>query len=108
MFIDSFSVGLDDLKGSDMTVANVLRILDREGRFSCFEASANPRIAAMMTNILRGPYVEEHTPDRYKGKIEPDGRGPDCDTYPWTYVKITDTGRVAMLGVGGVRNSNPE
>ncbi|WP_261534453.1 hypothetical protein [Burkholderia multivorans] len=76
IFIDCFSVGLDDLpKKKQGNIAEVLRVLQKCGRFSCFEASANSTIAATMTTIYQGGYIE--TKDL---------------GYPWTKVKLTAKG----------------
>ena len=92
MFIDSFSSGIDELTGKRRTKENVLRILHTKGRFSCFEASANDWTARTVTALLKGPLVETYTPDEYKGQTEVDSVGPDRDTYPWTYVRLTQSG----------------
>lgn len=93
-FIDSFSVGLDDLPRKEITEVNVLRILNEQGRFSTFEASANDTIARFMTRLMKGSLVESYVPDRYKAKPEPGGAvGYDQDTYPWTYVRLTPAGK---------------
>ena len=80
--IDSFSVGIDELKKKDQ--ANhlvVLKMITDAGRFSCFEASDNPTIARTMTRLCSGPLMET-----------------DIQTcgYPWTLVKLTDEGRKAL------------
>lgn len=76
MFIDCFSVGIDDLpKEKQRSTVEVLRVLQKHGRFSCFEASANDVIAATMRNICHGGYIE--TKDI---------------GYPWTQVKLTQKG----------------
>lgn len=76
MFIDCFSVGVDDLpKKKQGSIAEVLRVLQKHGRFSAFEASANDVIAATMTTICQGGYVE--TKDI---------------GYPWTQIKLTEKG----------------
>ena len=94
MFVDSFSVGLDDLRGKDRTMKNILSILEKHGRFSCFEASANKWIAGTMTTLMRGTLIEQFVPDSYKGRREKDGCiAPNQNTYPWTYVRLTNAGR---------------
>ena len=93
MFVDSFSVGLDELPRRQITVERVLAILHERGRFSCFEASANPKIAAVMTALLKSDLIKSYLPEPYKGKPEPGGaRAPDRDTYPWTFVRLTPAG----------------
>lgn len=93
MFIDCFSVGLDEIPRKEVTPERVLAILHKKGRFSVWEASAHPTIARLMTALMRGPYVKSYVPESYKGKLEPEGTyGPDQDTYPWTYVRLTEQG----------------
>lgn len=76
--IDSFSVGLEELKRKDAAnPAVVLRILDRVGRFSVFEATDNKTIAQTMDHIFSA------------GLVENTGKGE----FPWTYVRLTDKGR---------------
>lgn len=54
VFIDSFSVGLDDLTKKDQANDEaILRVLRKTKRFSCFEASANPTIASTMTRLCK-------------------------------------------------------
>ncbi len=96
-FIDSFSVGLDGLPRKEINHKNVLKILNKTGRFSCFEASDNQDIASFMTALCRSRYIEIYTPDCYKAKPEPGGAiGCDQGTYPWTYVRVTDDGKRLM------------
>lgn len=97
MFIDSFSAGLDEIPRSKLTKDRVLQVLNRTGRFSVFEASAYPKIARLMTDIMASDLVERYVPASYRGKLEPEGtRGPDQDTFPWTYVRLTAAGRAAL------------
>jgi hypothetical protein len=99
MHIDIFSVGLDEIPRKQVTTERILAILHREGRFSCFEASDNPVIARAMTAIMHSNLVQKYVPERYRGKIEPEGtRGPDQDTYPWTYVRLTPEG-LKLIGL---------
>ena len=100
-FIDVWSVGLDEIPRKEITVERILTILHREGRFSSFEASANPAIAKAMTAILKSPLIEIYLPDRFKGKWEIDSMTPDKNTYPWTYVRLTQEGLKAIGAVGG-------
>jgi len=97
-FIDTFSVGLDEMPRRDQrNPLKVLAVMEKAGRFSTFEASANQTIARTVTDLMRGPWVESYVPDSYKGKPEIGGTvGPDQDTYPWTYVRITDAGYAAL------------
>lgn len=81
MFIDCFSVGIDDLpKKKQRSTVEVLRVLQKHGRFSCFEASANDVIASTMRNICHGGYVE--TKDiGYPGDVDGDviqGHAEQC------------------------------
>ena len=97
-FVDRFSAGLDEMKRKDQRDhLKVLSVLARTGKFSCFEASENMTIARTMTALMHGPLVESYTPDEYRAKPEPGGaKGPDQDTYPWTFVRLTEAGRKAL------------
>lgn len=54
IYIDEFGVGLDELSSKDQTnKEKVIGILRKNKRFSCFEASANQRIAATMTALCK-------------------------------------------------------
>lgn len=101
-FIDTWSVGLDEIPRKQITTERILTILHREGRFSSFEASDNPAIAGAMTAVLKkkNGLVETYLPESHKGKLEPEGtRGPDFNGYPWTYVRLTEAGlRVISAG----------
>lgn len=80
IFIDSFSVGIDELPRKQQgDIAAVLRVLHEHGKFSTFEASDNDTIARTMTVICQGGYVE-------------------CKDlgYPWTKVKLTEKGIAEM------------
>lgn len=81
IFLDRFSAGLDDLtrrqQGSDEAV---LRVLDRTGRFSIFEATDNDTIARTMTRLQRAKFIETDN---------------SCG-YPWTKVKLTPAGRARI------------
>lgn len=104
-FIDVWSVGLDEIPRKQITTERILTILQREGRFSSFEASANPVIARAMTAILKesAGLVEIYLPRSHKGKLEPEGtRGPDFNGYPWTYVRLTEAG-LRVIGAGAPR-----
>jgi len=97
MFIDSFSVGLDEIPRRQLTVERVLEVLAKKGRFSTFEASAHPAIARLMTDLMASDLLEKYVPESYRGKLEPEGtRGPDQDTYPWIYVRLTPASRAAL------------
>jgi hypothetical protein len=96
-FIDTFSVGLDEIPLKEITTERILSILSKTGRFSIFEVTANPTIARAMTGLMKSHLVEKYTPESYFGKLEPAGmRGHDRDTYPWTYVRLTEAGRKAL------------
>ena len=78
IFICGFSSGLDDMPRKDQRdIAKVLRVLERRGRFSVFEATANQTIATTMTKLSRGDLIETDN---------------SCG-YPWTTVKLTDAGK---------------
>lgn len=78
VFVDRFSAGLDDLTRKQQgSIEAVLRVLDRTGRFSVFEATENDIIARMMTTLVRGKFIETD----------------DSCGYPWTKVKLSDLGR---------------
>lgn len=68
-FIDAWSVGLDDIPRKQITPERILTILQREGRFSSFEASANPAIARAMTTLLDKKYglLETYLPRATRG-----------------------------------------
>lgn len=98
MFIDSFSIGIDDLpkdKAADRHL--VLKMITDAGRYSCFEASANDTIADTMTALMKSDLVESYIPDHFKNRRDESGlRKPVYDTYPWTYVRLTDAGKAAL------------
>jgi hypothetical protein len=103
-FIDAWSVGLDEIPRKEIT-PEILSILQREGRFSSFEASANPAIARAMTALLdrKNGLLETYLPESHKGKLEPEGtRGPAFSGYPWTYVRLTEAG-LRVIGAGAPR-----
>lgn len=77
-FIDTFTCGLDDLAiRKQRSTAYVLQHLERTGRFSVFEATANDTIAATIDRIIERGYVET---DITSG-------------YPWTKTRLTEIGR---------------
>lgn len=81
----SFSVGLDDLsRKAQADHAVVLNLLRLKGRFSVFEASANPTIAATMTHLCRHRLTTDNS----------------CG-YPWTKVVAIDGEPLAPKGEGG-------
>ena len=91
---------ITDLSRRDQGDAmKVLALVAENGVFSTFAASANSTIARTMTGLFhsRPPLLESYTPESYKSKPEPGGaRAPDRDTYPYTYVKLTDAGRASL------------
>lgn len=92
IFICDFSAGLDGMKRKDQSdAAKVLQVLEKTGRFSVFEATANPTIARTMTRLCtKGAVVIRDGHRTEYGKlIETDNT---CG-YPWTKVKLTDAGR---------------
>lgn len=89
--ICSFSAGLDDLKAWERTdPVAVLRVLQRAGRFSVFEATANDAIARTMTRLCHKgcSIVRNGVRTDYGRLIETDNT---CG-YPWTKVTLTDAG----------------
>ncbi|MDG4853886.1 MULTISPECIES: hypothetical protein [unclassified Mesorhizobium] len=66
-FIDCWSVGLDDIPRKQITPERILTILQREGRFSNFEATANQVIARAITAIVNSNLVETYRPASLKG-----------------------------------------
>ena len=102
IYIDRFSIGLDDLarqeQGDDIAV---LRVLAKDGRFNCFEASENRTIAGTVTRLMKGPYIEKFVPDIYLDRKDESGLTlPDQDTYPWTYVRLTPAGESLLRCLG--------
>ncbi|RUV37462.1 hypothetical protein [Mesorhizobium sp. M7A.F.Ca.MR.148.00.0.0] len=88
-FVDVWSVGHDEIPRKQFTPERI----QREGRFSSFEASANPVIAKAITALLdkKNGLLETYLPESHKGKLEPEGtRGPAFSGYPWTYVRLTE------------------
>lgn len=80
-FIDEFNCGLDDLPiRKQRSTRHVLEHLEREGRFSVFEATANDTIARTVDRVIR------------RGYIEADISGG----YPWTKTKLTEVGRAYL------------
>jgi hypothetical protein len=79
-----FSTALDEMprkKQADLT--EVLKVLAVAGKFSCFEASANPAIAKTMTRICQEGFVETDI---------------SCG-FPWTRVTLTEKGKLAAEGL---------
>jgi hypothetical protein len=79
--IDCFTAGLDDLKRKEQRdIKVVARVLAREGRFSVFEATANPVIAGTMVRIEQSGWFEFDN---------------SCG-YPWMKVTLTEAGKAAL------------
>lgn len=82
VFIDSFSVGLDEInRKSQRNPVRVLRLIYRAGKFSIFEATANEVIANTLGWLQGGGYFELDN---------------SCG-YPWFKVIETEKGR-EMIG----------
>lgn len=78
VFLDRFSSGLDELtRRQQADVGEVLTVLDREMRYSVFEATENQTIAKTMDRIIAEELI---TTDNSCG-------------YPWTRCELTDAGR---------------
>ncbi|RUW81516.1 MAG: hypothetical protein E5V52_04450 [Mesorhizobium sp.] len=67
-FIDCWSVGLDEIPRKLITPERILTILQREGRFSNFEATANQVIARAITSIVDSNLVETYRPGEPQGE----------------------------------------
>jgi len=81
IFIDSFSSGLDDLPlRKQRSTRHVLEHLERNGRFSVFEATYNDTIATTVDRIIRMGYIETDI----------------SGGYPWTKTQITQAGRAYL------------
>jgi hypothetical protein len=93
IFIDRFTC-LDDLKGKNRSdPAKILAVLEKTGRFSCFDV--DNRMASAMTWLCNssGWIKCQH----YETVPDKDGYGThQRDLYPWTYVTLTDAGRAAL------------
>jgi len=91
VIICSFSSGLDELpRRQQSDVVAVLNVLKARGRFSCFEASANDKIAALMTRLCHKGFsvVRNGVRTDYGRLIKTDN---SCG-YPWTKVTLTTGG----------------
>lgn len=83
--IDRFSAGLDDLtRKQQADHVAVLRVLQRTGRYSVFEATDNQTIAKTMDRLISA---------NNKGGALVKTLGGD---YPWTAVELTDAGRALL------------
>lgn len=91
IIVCSFSSGLDELTRLQQgDVVAVLKTLKARGRFSCFEATANQKIATLMTRLCHKGFsvVRNGVRTDYGRLIETDN---SCG-YPWTEVKLTQSG----------------
>ena len=76
------STELDDLpRRKQASLFAVARVLAKTGRFSNFEATANPVIARTMDKVIESGWFDL---DR------------EVQGFPWTVVKLTDKGRKAL------------
>lgn len=83
IFIDRFTVGLEDLKRKEQAdISKVLAVMQEHGRFSVFEATANQTIAKTVDRIMLEGFVKNL------------GGG-----YPWTEIELTEKGRLALEGL---------
>lgn len=84
--VDRFSAGLDELtRRQQRDPREVLRCLDRIGRFSVFEATENQSIAKTMDYLGKSGYI----------KTTPRG-------FPWSDVELTKQGRSLLESKGNV------
>lgn len=102
IFVCSFSEGLDDLKRKDQANAvAVLRVLQRAGRFSIFEATANQTIARTMSRLCHKGYSV------FRDGVRTDyGKLIDTDNscgYPWTNVTLTEGGKRLLSDEDAIR-----
>jgi len=89
VIVCSFSAGLDDMRRADQTdPVKVLRVLERSGRFSVFEATANDAVARMMTRLYHKALI-------YRGKNYggPMLKQDQSMSFPWTKVVLTDVAK---------------
>lgn len=83
----SFTTALDDMKRSDQRDhLKVLRVMAGAGRFSVFEATANPTVARTVTHLYH----------RSQADGGPLLKHDESMGYPWTKVVLTDAGRAAL------------
>lgn len=92
VFVDRFSAGLDDLtRKQQADHIAVLRVLQKTGRFSCFEASDNDTIARTVTRLIHKGCTTvnaDGSKKQYGRLLEVTG-----GAYPWTTCKLTEAGR---------------
>ena len=90
--ICSFTSGLDDMRRADQTdPIKVLRVLEKCGRFSVFEATANDAIARMMTRLYHKALI--YRGKRYGGPML---KMDHSMGYPWTKVVLTDAAKALL------------
>jgi hypothetical protein len=92
-FMDRFST-LDDLRGRNRSdPLKILAVLEKAGRFSCFEV--DNRMAGAMTWLCNSSgWIECQNDEVVKDK---DGYGTSTRSlYPWTLVKLTAAGKAAL------------
>ena len=78
--ICTFTTGLDELTRKQHADARaVLRVLAEHKRFSVFEATANPTIAATMDRLGEQGYIKSAG-----------------GTFPWCEVEITEAGQAFL------------
>jgi len=83
----SFSTGLDDMKRKDQRDhLKVLRVMAAAGRFSVFEATANPTIARTVTYLYH----------RSRADGGPLLKHDDSMGYPRTKVVLTEAGKAEI------------
>lgn len=93
IFLDRFTC-LDDLKGKDRAdPLKILAVLDKTGRFSCFDVDT--RMASTITWLCNSSgWIRTEHDEVVK---DPDGYGSRTRSlYPWTSVTLTDAGRAAI------------
>lgn len=91
IIVCSFSSGLHELtRHQQGDVVAVLKTLKARGRFSSFEATANEKIATLMTRLCHKGFsvVRNGARTDYGRLIETDN---SCG-YPWTKVNLTEGG----------------
>ena len=77
--VDRFTSLAEGPKNKQGDPATVLRALHKAGRFSIWDATDNQTIAATMTRIVQGGYIERD----------------DVTPYPWTKAILTPKGLAA-------------
>lgn len=85
----SFTGGLDEMRRADQSnPVKVLRALEKAGRYSVFEATANDTIARMMTRLYHKALI-------YRGKKYggPMLKMDHTMGYPWSRAVLTDAAK---------------